>query len=315
MTKESFIFGKNLTPEDSEKESNALEKIERESLKQTEGEMKKTPEETRFIKKIDSYLKEEFKEIGIEKKPEILPERIHFLDHEAFKKVCPKKGLSAFVSFPQNAAYLDKSSPRHRLELYKTILHESVHLLAFQKIHVDAGEKVTRQYRRGYYVNNPKEEEHEHFRGLGEAIADKTAMELFNKHAKELITEFNITSKEENLPVEYQTDYIEILDTVIKKIAEKNNENENVVWQRFKKGQFSGEIMHLRDVENTFGVGSLRILAALDSGIKNLSRVEVSKKILRYFEAENQEEKNKIASEVLIEREKLRYQNLKKKKQ
>jgi len=316
MKEKFLIFGQKLTSEELGTVEHNLDEIREESLKPIEGELEKTKEELKFIKTADSYLKEEFEEMGIEKKPVILPGSVHLLPHDTFNKICPSKESSGIISFPENAIYIDKSAPRNRLELFKIIFHESVHLLAFQKVHVAAEEEsnTARQYRRGYYVKNPKEGHHEHFRGLGEAIVDKTVMEIFRKKAKELIKEFNISKEEEeSSPVAYQKDYIEILDIIIKGIAAKNNEDERLVWQDFKKGQFTGEMMHLKKVEDAFGKGSLRILASLGSATKSLSRAEVCEKILRYFETKDEKEKDRLASEVLIEREQLRYKNLREK--
>jgi len=52
---------------------------------------------------------------------------------------------------------------------------------------------------------------------------------------------------------------LEILEIVLEKIAKNNKEKPEQVWQRFKKGFFTGEMMHLRDVEKTFGKGALRV--------------------------------------------------------
>lgn len=312
--KEKFsVFGQNLTPERAEKADFDLDQIEREAHKPIEGEIEKNSEEIEFIKTVDRYLKEEFKEIGIEEDPNILPESIHLLSHEDFKKMHPDEKLSGFVSFPENNIYIDESVYSHRLQLYKTIFHESIHSVAFRKHHIEISEKrdVIKSYRKGYYVASPKESGHEHFRGLGEAIVDMTVMELFNKHKKEIIEKFKITPEEENLPVQFQDHYIEILKTIIEEIAKENNEDKHLVWQRFKRGQFTGEMMHLKDIDKVFGKGSLRVLAALDSGTKNLPEEEIYEKILRYFRTDDEKEKDNLAKKVLIEREGLRYKNFK----
>jgi hypothetical protein len=85
---------------------------------------------------------------------------------------------------------------------------------------------------------------------------------------------------------------IEIVEIIIQKVAEKKGEDRELVWQRFKRGLFSGEMMHLRDIEETFGKGSLRILASLESEDVPVAMVK------KYFESENETEKNAIAREI-----------------
>lgn len=312
MEKELYIFGKNLSPEKKEKIENRIRQEREKTSQPFENEIEKTSEEIKFINLADSWLTQEFKEIGIAEKPDIRPEIVHFLSREEFKKICRHKDCMAFASFPENNIYINKDAPPHRLELYATIMHEAVHMPAFEKIYAEVKKPddnlICSQYRRGYRVENPAEENHEHFRGLGEIIADKTVIEIFHKHKEKLISELNITPEEEKLPISFY-DGLDILDIVIGKLARKKNESEKTVWREFKKGQFTGRMTHLKDVERTFGKGSLRMLAAFDSegSTKSLPPEIINKKIFRYFETDDESEREKIASEVLSERERLEY--------
>ncbi len=49
--------------------------------------------------------------------------------------------------------------------------------------------------------------------------------------------------------------------TSIVEIAKQKGEDENAVWQKIKRGQFTGEMMHLRDVEKYLGKGVLKKIA------------------------------------------------------
>ena len=93
----------------------------------------------------------------------------------------------------------------------------------------------------------------------------------------------------------------------MEKIAEKNSESKEAVWMRFKKGEFTGEMMHLREVERTFGKGALRVLAALGSGTRNMKRSKLIEQTESYFKTDDVAAQEKIAKEILIERERLRY--------
>lgn len=79
-------------------------------------------------------------------------------------------------------------------------------------------------------------------------------------------------------------------------------------------------MMHLRDIEKTFGKGSLRVLAAIDCGTKNNPPIQKyreknNNKILEYFETDNEENKEQIARSILNERERMKYINRRKIKQ
>mgnify|MGYP001566357251 CR=1 FL=1 len=100
---------------------------------------------------------------------------------------------------------------------------------------------------------------------------------------------------------------MKIVRLVIKKVAEKKGITYDEVWKKIKKGYFSGEMMHLRDVEDVFGHGSLRFLGALGSGEVLGGRGELNQKFYMYFKTDDKSERNKIAREVLNERERLKY--------
>ena len=307
MEKEPFIIGKNLTPEEKEKATAYIEKRQKEYLEPLEGEIEKTPEELKFIEKINTYLGEEFKEMGLKEKPSILPEQIHFLSSEAFDKRAEESNTIAFHDSLKKVAYFKKPEFT-RLQLFKTMLHESLHIASFHKYYVDVEQREVIRHKVGYFGGKPFEKEHEHFRGFNEAVIDKTTREILRKHQKELIKKFNITPEEEREGIKWYRLNMDILNLIIRKIAEKKKEDENTVWQKFKKNQFTGEMMHLRDIEKIFGKGSLRIIAALGSGTKNLTEYKTDPKIFRYFETDDKNERDKIAKEVLIERERLKYQ-------
>ncbi len=303
------IFGKDLTYEEAEKTGRYLDRKKEEALKPLEDEIKKTPEEIKFIEKINDYLNNEFAELNIKEKFFISPEQIHFVPGTSKEK---EEKIFGRTFIPGGAIHIYTSVCENRLSVYKTIVHEIIHLASAKKYYVNVAEKIVKPYRLGYGIYHHQEKEHEHFRGLTEAVTDKIILEIFRKHYEEISHELAILpAEEEKTPAPYCGEYIDILETIIKKIAEKNNEDENTVWQKFKKGLFTGEMMHLQEIEKTFGKGALRVLAALESGTKELPEQEINNKILRYFETGDENEKDKIAHEILIERERLKYRQRK----
>ncbi len=71
MEKEPFIFGKNLAPELAEDARESLKQLRKEALQPLEGELEKTPEELKFIGKINEYIAEEFEELRLKDLPSV----------------------------------------------------------------------------------------------------------------------------------------------------------------------------------------------------------------------------------------------------
>jgi len=311
IKREYNIIGKGVIPEETKEASHYLEGKKDDAMELIEGEYVKTPEQLNIIKHINQYLNEEFKELGIKEKIKILPEQIHLLPTDIYNRlssVFSKEKLRAFFYSPNQGAYIDKDDAKSRLDLYKTMFHESVHMASFLKFRIKKQEGKVNQYRVGY---STWLEEHGHFTGLNEMVVDKLIPEMLRKHKKELLKEFEITPEEsEQITYYYPSD---ILDTIISKLAEKDDEKEEEIWKRFKKGLFTGEMMHLREIERILGKGSLRMLAALESGTKkDLEKGEDYRKILEYFQTDDEKEREQIAEDILVNREKEEYKKQKK---
>ena len=296
MEREPIIVGKSLGPEDKEELKGRLEKIKEQARQSIEGEFEKTEDELKFVKKVNSYIGEEFGNLGLGKNLEIRPEQVHLLPHKIFDEWFPDLGSQACSSANRQAIYINKSASMGlRLPVFKSILHESLHLSSHYKFRMEDGKGVA--YRFGYKIYNPKND-HEHFSGLNEAVIDKTAREIFGKHEEELTDEFDF-SPEEKKTLFWYDEYIRPLEAIIGKIAAGRGESEEMVWNRFKKGLFSGEMMHLRKVEKIFGKDALKVFAALGQETKTLSKDEVNEKVLRYFEADDPVERQKLAKTIL----------------
>jgi hypothetical protein len=69
-------------------------------------------------------------------------------------------------------------------------------------------------------------------------------------------------------------------------------ETKEDVWKRFKRGEFTGEMMHLRDVETAFGAHSLEILAMMESR-------KFNKRILKYFSTKDLIERERIGKKII----------------
>jgi len=312
MKENILIFGKNIGPEDVTEAKEFIKGEKARGMQKIEGEYEKTEEEIKFIAAANKYISKELQTLGIREMPKITPEEFHFLPKEAFLRKYPQGENSdgAYDVFDR-VVYIAKDRMKNRLYEFQTVLHEAVHLVAYKKMHLEEKGGLS-EYRTGYSSNNlkhlggKKESSHEHFRGLDEAIVDQFIIDLVNNNLEDMKEEFNISEAElESDLVYYHFKFIEILDNIIEKIAAKKGETEKKVREDFKRGEFTGKILHLKDVEKTFGPGALRVLGALNSKrtAQRMFQSTEIKRISDFFKAESQEERDLLAAKILNDRE------------
>jgi len=167
---------------------------------------------------------------------------------------------AAFHDSQTKAVYIDKGD-FHRLRIYEHMLHEIIHTAAFHKFHADVKNRMIKNYRTGYGFKDPRTNGHEIFYRFNEAVVDKTTYEILRKHADELMQKLSITPEEIKVSQFIYNPFVNILDKIIQRIADKKGESETAVWQKLERGQFTGEMMHLRDIEKYIGKGLLKKLA------------------------------------------------------
>lgn len=175
-------------------------------------------------------LKEELKEMGIEKNKFVTSDQIHSLDNETYKKMFGND--AAVHMFFNDAIYINRDYILRNYKLpkityLKIMLHEIAHSYSFKKYHVNIDEDINHThytgYRYGYQVENPDELNHVHFKGFNEAVTEEITLEIKQKHFLDILKKLNFPQEElSNIDVEtdlnstYATQK-EILKTIIKK--------------------------------------------------------------------------------------------------
>ena len=303
MNHEFKIVGKNLSPEKKEDFSKKREEIEKESLTSFQNELEKTEQAKQIIQFVNSWLEEELGKLGL-KYNQIPYEKVHMFSEEGFKKTFPKEDetVKGFNSSVGREAYIKISDDADRSQIFKTVVHEMIHLASHNVYYGNAKEDKLKNYRTGYANTNYTEGNvHQHFRGFNEGVIDLMVSEMMTKKFED-ISRLTGLPKEEWKDVDWYWDESEIVNSITEKISEVKGEKEEDVYTRFKKGLFTGEMMHLRDVEKAFGKGSLRIIACWDSVKDNddFSKKEVYKKIYTYFTTKDETERDNLRKELLV---------------
>lgn len=307
---------KNLTEDD-------LNKFKQErivsGLVKKEHEMKTTHEEEIIFNKMVGFLNEELNSLGL---PNInFPiERFHVVESWSDEKYVPGEYNGQEDSLTVRVSrYKDLEGIRKNLDdaskllhlppipylLNKPkdimiILHELIHSRCLSGFFVDKEGNI-RENKSGYVssdTTNPNG--YTYFRGFNEAVTQKLTVEIFNKNKDKLF------KKADDKKVGYVLEdipyrgYMCILDNIIKSIAESEYKNENEIWLDFKKNYFTGEMMCLRKIEKVFGIGSLRVLAAMDRSTMSTKGLEENSKFLKYFSNNiSNTERDILAREIL----------------
>jgi rubrerythrin len=276
------------------------------------GEEKKSPELSEGIEYLNYYLNEELVDLGL-KKIETDQRTIHVLPDAVFNKVIDEPDTLSFYYFNENSILVrDQSS---RMLVLRLILHEMVHQASFHTVFKNTDKKLIYPLRSGYQGFKPNDlESKDRFVGLNEAVVDSITQEIINKHKEDLNIKFNFSEEElktDELLSNSYSDYIDILNIIIDKISEEKGEDRESIWKNFKKGEFTGNMMYLRDVEKYFGVGALRILSSFgDYNDRNNYELLIDK-TKEYFKSYgNPDLQSKIAKEILSEKDFIEYEKM-----
>lgn len=313
MEKYNFV-GKNID-QHTEGVSEYLENKKNSSMGLTDEfpkELDKKQSEIEDINKISSAINSELKELDLPPNFTIDPKQIHFLPTKDLGGAYYQNNQQITISRSKNlltiantAIYqtlvtLSNINVNKKLLQFETILHESIHHASYNKHLIkETPETIfVDPYRLGYDFG--ANDELNYFRGLNEAVVQKTTQDIIFKMSKSNGIQRNVHKTLFSLNHSYASE-IAILEKIMSKISKSKNEDQKEVWKRFKKGQFTGEMMHLRDVEKVYGPGSLRILASM-----NTRKTNPLKKVLYYtYFSTNKKSLRESIARILLRKDKI----------
>ncbi len=269
----------NTNAEEAELAEGFLRECHEKGIQPIEGELEKTEEDLTMLAEVNTMLTSVADRFNL-KKETIDSRSVHVLPAEAFLKQTTYKtaGMykAKFESILLNDDLLKDKSKR-----ISTLLHESLHAISHQKFFLQE-DGTLEPYRVGY-GNNPIRGGR-WFDGLNEMVIVFTESTLMRAHADELQRKFVIT-EEEIAQTAKENECLEVfLHHILNKVGKYRNEDFVTTADRFVKGHFTGEMLHLKDIEKVYGPHSLRILAMLDDGHNlNSQRVPLRRMIVQYF--------------------------------
>lgn len=287
-----------------------------------ESELEKTRGEARLIDGVNTLLLAELEKLDVEPNRVLEENQVHIFSkddeketnknsHGQFKqktqKILLKREEKSFKEKTKN--YIDEilgkeiDSSRNRYSFLCTLLHETIHHYGHISYHADLDNKKVSTYRVGYLVENTfnKESNHEHFSGFNEGVVERLTRELLAKNQDYINKKLKIDTKEKD-KADTTNNYnfnVKLVEILTKKISEHEKIPEKEVWDRFKRGHFTGEMMHLRSIEKLYGEGSLRFIASINDIIKEKNNDWTRAHILTYLNEDDPEKRKEIYEKYL----------------
>lgn len=295
------IVGKNLSPERKGRFAEKYAAVEKEAMTPYASELQKSERAKEIIYFINACLRKKFDEMNLEYE-DIPIEKIHIFSEEAFeKKFSDKKGPStSFASSTLKEANIKVSDDA--ASVFKAILHEMVHIASYNAYFADAHtDELKENYRTGYFNNqNQSENYHYHFKALNEGVTDLVVSEIVQENLDAILKMLDL-QKSDWKDVNWYHDEGILINRITEKIADQKGEQTDDAYKRFRRGLFSGEMMHLRDVEKVYGKDSLRILSYLESNVgeNDVSGIEFKEKIYEFFETDDEERRCVLHDEIM----------------
>ncbi|MGE5425855.1 MAG: hypothetical protein ACM3PZ_02170 [Bacillota bacterium] len=228
----------------------------------SEIEEEKTTEDILVINSYNNYLQKEIKLFGITVAP-ILEEKIKFFTTDNFNKLFEKEDKTAGGYIMEAGLICLK---KNGLETFHTLMHEMIHYYSFHKINLDENDKLYQVARVGY-----NEYDARNFVGLNEGLTELIVSKILSGNIKDIkdnISYFgdkNVSEEDkESFFKPIKGRYSQFSSMLLRKLSEKELLPEDDLLKKFEEGMFTGEMMHLREIEKMFGKNSLRILAYYD---------------------------------------------------
>ncbi|PLX27678.1 hypothetical protein C0583_00360 [Candidatus Parcubacteria bacterium] len=303
------IVGQNLDQSDIDAASDYI-KGERKRLTgaRIEGSYEKEDSDKEIINFANNLLNSELSELG-EAELEDLENKVYLFPDNKFREIFDGADRALYDSINDSIAInLDENIDD--LDYLSKILHEAIHKCSYNKFFLDKEDNHIAVARSGY--KNSSQKEGVYFRGFNEVVTEKMNQDIMEKNWDAIVSKLNLNDdiiaayRERRL--DYH-DYIDVVDGLVNKIADKKSESSEKIWLNIKKGYLNGEMMHLREIEKEFGPGALRFLSLMTENPDNLAHEELMLNIKGFFDTDDQDEKNKYAQKLLPNNEYNKYLN------
>jgi hypothetical protein len=196
--------------------------------------------------------------------------------------------------------YIKEYPNSTKVRMLATIAHELVHHASTAKFYADK-ESAIYDARLGYSIHSPWKgpQRANRLRGFNELMTDCTTVSILFTHQPELEEKFGITEDDVRGPIYTYMNYAPILESIVSRISNDKQVSENEIFKLFQRGLFEHNILVLKDVEKSFGKGSLEVLSFLESLKEDADNKRLEEMIKNFFAEEDDTKRQTIRSEIL----------------
>ncbi|HYC83190.1 MAG TPA: hypothetical protein VEB60_01425 [Candidatus Paceibacterota bacterium] len=300
MKENPEFIGRAYAEEEKGNLNEVLKKWSNEESEPVEGELEKTEEEIKMIETVNLIIESELKSLGIEEYRPIPLARVHMLPGEVFREKFPDSEASGFFFSTNDAVYLNKDSAVTKARMLSVLTHELVHRASATKFYVD-NDKGIHDARVGYRIRSPWKEPARpgRLRGFNELMTDLTVYKVLVNNQELLESRIGLAKKDIQGPIYTYTHYESILEPILKKISEDKQVSPKEAFDNLERGQFENNILALKDVEKSFGKGSLEILSLLEALKEKDDNDKLEGMIRGFFSEQDELERQNIRYEIL----------------
>ena len=290
MERKPEFIGRRYQPDEKESRQDALRQWSEEASKPIEGELEKSEEEVRMIETVNAIIRGELESLGLTDYNPIPPEKVHVLPGEVFKERFPDYSEKAFFRSTSDVVFVNKDKVDTKARMFQTMLHELIHRASEAKFYADEKTGDIYDARVGYRIRSPWKglEREDRLGGFNEMVVDFTAYRILLKNQQTLESDLGLTKEDIQGPIYTYMHYGPILESIVTKIAEDKGIPPVQVFSDLERGQFESNILVLKDVEKSFGKGSLEALSLLGT-LRNEEDNEKLEVMVKDFFAERDE--------------------------
>lgn len=288
--------------EDDEKKNlgEGLRRCSEKATETIEGELEKNQGDLKIIEITNLILKDELETLGINTFTSIPPDRVHILPGAVFAEKFPDKKGNAFFRTIEDALFINRDKVDTTARMISTLLHEIIHRASVRKFYADKDGAVY-DARVGYRIRSAwKQPDRENrLLGFNELMTDYTVFKILIKNQKLLEHNFGITEADIRGPIYSYMHYGPILKYIVEKISLNKGISSQQSFTDLERGQFESNILVLKDVEKSFGKGSLEILSLLGTLKEAEDNDGMDEMVKRFFAEEDELKRQNIRSEIL----------------
>jgi hypothetical protein len=260
----------------------------------SEREIEKTLENKELIDLANKSVLEAIKSLGLEVPVAFDPIRVHIIPAD-FQSRTLENNQGQYQTVEDRIVVRKQ---KDNLQFFKVMVHELLHAYSWNKFYVKETEEGFRggAKRSGYSYPSKENKEEMQFQGLTEAIIEDFQREITYHHAEDLT---NLIADDKNVleikalnwnSYPFERD---LLHYVVDKLAKENNLESDEVWQKLRKGLFTGDMMFLRMFEKAFGPNTLKILAKFGA-TGQMEDEEVYEQFKQYFDSSPEEREGMV---------------------